>query len=66
MIHDVAWLQERHDWPGLNGIVMVESRRDIDGEIEQETRFYITSLGLQAVQLGAVVRDHWAIENRSR
>ncbi len=63
VIHDVAWLQERHDWPGLNGIVMVESRRDIDGAIKQETRFYITSLGLQAVQLGAVVRDHWAIEN---
>jgi predicted transposase YbfD/YdcC len=63
VIHDVAWLQERHDWPGLNGIVMVESRRDIDGEIERETRFYITSLGLQAAQIGAVVRGHWAIEN---
>jgi hypothetical protein len=24
-IHDVAWLQERHDWPGLQGVVMVES-----------------------------------------
>lgn len=63
VIHDVAWLQERHDWPGLNGIVMVESRRDIDGEIEQDTRFYITSLGLQAAQIGTVVRGHWAIEN---
>src|ERR1700688_3324080 len=22
-IHDVAWLQERHDWPGLKGVVMI-------------------------------------------
>src|SRR4051795_12909526 len=22
VIHDVAWLQDRHDWPGLKGIVM--------------------------------------------
>ncbi len=41
VIHDVAWLQERHDWPGLNGIVMVESQREIHGKIERETRFYI-------------------------
>lgn len=63
VIHDVAWLQERHDWPGLKGIVMVESIREIDGKAECETRFYITSLVLQAVQLGQIVRSHWAVEN---
>jgi len=31
-IHDVGWLQERHDWPGLQGILTVESRREIDGK----------------------------------
>src|SRR5437868_7078167 len=40
-IHDVAWLQERHDWPGLQGVVMVESTREIADTIERETRFYI-------------------------
>ncbi len=63
VIHDVGWLQDRHNWPGLNGIVMVESRREIDGEIEQQTRFYITSLRLRAAQLSLIVRSHWAIEN---
>ena len=42
---------------------MVESRREIDGEIEQQTRFYITSPRLRAAQLAAIVRGHWAIEN---
>jgi len=68
-IHDVAWLQERHDWPGLQGVVMVESVREIPGsspgtdKIERETRFYITSLVWLAIQLGPVIRSHWAVEN---
>lgn len=62
-IHDVAWLQERHDWPGLKGVAMVESTREIGDKIERETRFYITSLVLPADQLGPVIRSHWAVEN---
>jgi predicted transposase YbfD/YdcC len=67
--HDVAWLQERHDWPGLKSFVMVESVREFKGEspdtakIERETRFYITSLVLLAHQIGFVIRGHWQIEN---
>ena len=62
-IHDVDWLQERHAWPGLAGVLMVESKREIDKKITQETRFYITSLNLPAVAVGPMIRDHWAIEN---
>jgi predicted transposase YbfD/YdcC len=63
VIHDVEWLQERHDWPGLKAVVMVESSREVSGKVEQETRFYITSLVMLAALLGPVVRSHWAIEN---
>jgi predicted transposase YbfD/YdcC len=63
VIHDVAWLQQRHDWPGLKAVVMVESTREIAGKIEQETRLYITSLVLFAHLLGPIIRSHWAIEN---
>lgn len=48
VIHDIAWLQHRHDWPGLQSVVMVESSRETGDKIERETRFYITSLGLRA------------------
>jgi predicted transposase YbfD/YdcC len=63
VIHDVAWLQERHDWPGLKGVVIVESTRETGDKIERETRFYITSLVWLAHQMGPVIRSHWAIEN---
>ena len=62
-IHEVAWLQERHNWPGLRGVVMVESTREIGDKIERETRFYITSLVWLAHALGPVIRGHWAVEN---
>jgi predicted transposase YbfD/YdcC len=63
VIHELAWLQKRYDWPGLKAVVMVKSSREISGKIEQETRFYITSLVMAAALLGPVVRSHWAVEN---
>jgi predicted transposase YbfD/YdcC len=63
VIHDVEWLQHRHDWPGLKAVVVVDSSREINGKIERETRFYLTSLIMAAALLGPVVRSHWSIEN---
>jgi predicted transposase YbfD/YdcC len=63
VIHDVDWLQQRHDWPGLKAVVMVESVRETGGKTESETRFYLTSLAMLAVLLGPIVRRHWAVEN---
>jgi hypothetical protein len=62
-IHDVGLLRERHDWPGLAGIVVVESARELGGEAERETRYYITSLTAPAETIGAMIRDRWATEN---
>ena len=63
VLSDIGWLAERHDWPGLNSIVMVDSLREINGKSQSETRFYITSLMAGAAEIAAFVRDHWAIEN---
>jgi len=63
VISDVEWLQERHDWPGLKAVVMVESSRETNGKTEHETRFYLTSLVMVAALIGPIVRSHWSIEN---
>jgi predicted transposase YbfD/YdcC len=69
VIHDVAWLQDNHEWPGLKSVVMVESEREIPAtakdpaKIERETRFYITSLVWLACQVAPAIRGHWMIEN---
>src|SRR3984957_16459226 len=63
VIHDSAWLNHRHDWPGLKAVAIVESTRETSGKIETETRFYITSLTGPASRVGPAIRDHWRIEN---
>lgn len=63
VFHDVGWLQERHKWPGLKAVVMVESQRESNARIERETRFYITSSADKADKLGDAVRRHWAVES---
>ena len=63
VIHDVAWLDDMHDWPGLKAVAVIESTREIGAEIEKTTRFYITSLTAPASVVGPAIRDHWSIEN---
>ena len=68
---DIAWLQDRHDWPGLRSIVMVQTVRELGihsgakpgAKIERETRFYIASAAAAAEALGSAIRSHWSIEN---
>ena len=61
----IEWLQDNHDWPGLCSIAKVESRREliVEGTVEQETRYYISSLPADAKQIAAAVRAHWGVEN---
>ena len=55
---------ELHGWPGLKGIVAVESTREfVDGRIGHDTPFYITSLPPDAGRLGEAVRGHWGVES---
>jgi predicted transposase YbfD/YdcC len=63
VIHDAGWLRDKHDWPGLKSVIVVESTREINGKIDYETRFYITSLVLFAQYIGPLIRSHWMIEN---
>jgi len=63
-VGEIDWLKERHDWDGLESIVMVESIREIiGGKTERETRFYISSLAANAEIQGEAIRSHWGVEN---
>jgi predicted transposase YbfD/YdcC len=60
---DIDWLTEKALWKNLSTIVMVQRERYVDGVTSLETRYYITSLGNNAVQIARAVRGHWGIEN---
>jgi predicted transposase YbfD/YdcC len=56
-------LRNRDVWCGLRSIGMVEAERVINGKIERETRYYISSRAPDAKLFGQRVRSHWRIEN---
>jgi predicted transposase YbfD/YdcC len=56
-------LETQHNWPGLKTVVEVESERIIKGVSSVERRYYITSLGNNAKEIGGAIRSHWSIEN---
>ena len=61
--HDIAWLQDRHDWPGLAAVGKVTATRETRTETATETRYYIMSAKLTPERVQHAVRSHWAIEN---
>jgi len=62
--HDVAWLAERHGFPGLAAVAKVSATREIDGKATTASRYYLLSSKLGAARLAEIVRAHWQIENR--
>jgi predicted transposase YbfD/YdcC len=61
---DIAWLQERHAWPGLAAIGKIVRTREIGAKITTQTAYYLLSAPLSAERFGEIARHHWGIENR--
>ena len=62
--HDVAWLAERHDFPGLAAVAKVSATREIGGKATTASRYYLLSTKLGAARRAEIVRSHGHIENR--
>lgn len=51
-------------WPGLATLIKVESTRDANGIQSRDVRYFISDEQVpRARYYGALVRDHWSIEN---
>ncbi len=61
---DIAWLVERHQWPGLAAIGKITRARETKGKTTRETACYLLSTMLSPTRFAEVVRSHWGVENR--
>ena len=61
--HDVGWLRDRHDWPGLKAVGRIEAVRELKGKEERSFRHFIMSAEIPPERLPEVVRNHRTIEN---
>lgn len=63
--NDLSLVSGTENWQKLTTLVKLESTRTnkASGEIQQETRYYITSRKPDAKEIAGGVRSHWSIEN---
>lgn len=65
LLIDKSWLGKTYQWSGLKSVIQVtaEVHDKSAGTDTIETRWYISSLGLNAEQALNAVRSHWQVES---
>ena len=60
-----GWLAKAYQWTGLKSIIKIHAQvhDKRTGKDTEETRWYISSLGLNAEQALHAVRSHWQVES---
>lgn len=58
-----TWSDVQQKWMGLASVLRIQSRREYQGKVGKETRYFISSLPADAKNLLEVSRAHWGIEN---
>ncbi len=59
----IDWFEDISQWEGLQSVGMVESSREIKGQISVERRYFLSSLPLDVKLFAQAVRGHWGVEN---
>jgi predicted transposase YbfD/YdcC len=57
------YIKEKAGWPGLESLGMCEARREVNGQVSHEKRYYLCSLAVDGKRFAEAVRGHWSIEN---
>ncbi|MCP4991633.1 MAG: ISAs1 family transposase [Colwellia sp.] len=65
VIINTKWLDKKYQWVGLKSIIKVTSdvHEKSTGKETTETRWYISSLNINAEQSLHAVRNHWQVES---
>ncbi len=65
LVIDTKWIDKAYRWKGLNTVIKISSEIEEKqtGKVTQETRYYISSLPLNASQALLAVRSHWQVES---
>lgn len=66
VIEKIHFVDQSKDWTNMKSIIKIEAERYMKatGEVQNETRYYISSLAADAILINKSVRNHWSIENK--
>jgi predicted transposase YbfD/YdcC len=54
---------DQQQWPKIQSVVMVISKRCIKSKESVESRYYITSSCMDVTEVALSIRKHWSVEN---
>jgi predicted transposase YbfD/YdcC len=65
VLGDLSLVEKAAEWSSLQSLVRIQAERfhKATGQVERETRYYISSIKPDATRLNRAVRQHWGIEN---
>ncbi len=65
LIRNLKYIEQSSKWKDIKSIIKIDSLRVIKktGQEQRETRFYISSLGLNAEKIAKSIREHWGGNN---
>lgn len=61
---NIGWFADLTKWKGLRSVGVVESVREIKGEISTERRYFLSSLPCDITRFAKASRGHWGVENQ--
>jgi predicted transposase YbfD/YdcC len=62
---DLSTIPDASKWPSLKSISLIEREREMDGKVEVERHYYISSRSRAGARwLSERIRGHWSIENQ--
>lgn len=64
LLKDLKKMKGTERWSELKSIVKIETKQEINGNLSEETRYYISSLDISAEKMNACVRAHWCVETK--
>lgn len=60
--HDFDFMDEVLAWKGIKSVIMIHSKREINEVVQEEYRFYLSSVDKDAAYFNKEIRNHWGVE----
>lgn len=60
---DTQWLKDHDKWCSIQTVIQIDSERHIQDKETTETRYYISSLPVDAERVNRIIRQHWEVES---
>jgi predicted transposase YbfD/YdcC len=60
---DIDWLSQKKEWVGLKSIAMTRNTITKNDKTTTETRYFISSLPVDAKEIARAIRGHWMVES---